>query len=135
VVAKPCGVLSVPGRHSAHGHDVLSALERAFAQAAATERCARYAAGSRRARTYSPALLLSGRAPDAPVVAHPLRAHALHRLDAATSGLLLVPTDAGTLSGAARALSVGAIRKEYEAVLDSRFTPAVHISSCPMRGR
>lgn len=44
----------------------------------------------------------------------------VHRLDEATSGLLLLPYRGGALSHVARAFASGAVHKVYEAVLDTR---------------
>lgn len=105
VVDKPAGLLSVPARDLTRQH-ALGQLKAALAdiQPVAAPVFASFGALSLESRSE----------------AEPL---ALHRLDQATGGLLVVPLHPAVLSSLARSLATRTSEKEYEAVVDTRHLP------------
>jgi len=104
LVDKPAGLLSVPGRGAAP--DAASLLARWHAASASASPSSLF----RSARAAG--LLALGADGGAPRV--------VHRLDEATSGLLLLPRSAAALSAVAVLFAQRRVRKRYEAVLDCR---------------
>ena len=109
LVDKPAGLLSVPGRGGAASAAALLAAWHAAADGGGGD-VAAAAPPSSLFRSAAPAGLLGG--DGAPRV--------VHRLDEATSGLMLFPTSRAALSAVAVLFVQRRVRKRYEAVLDTR---------------
>ena len=107
VVNKPAGLLAVPGK--AAGANAASLLESMWA------REGRYGGVG------ASSVFLSARGAGllAPACGE-LRPRVVHRLDQATSGLMLFPLSAGALSAVATLFVQRRVRKRYEAVVDTR---------------
>jgi 23S rRNA-/tRNA-specific pseudouridylate synthase len=111
LVDKPAGLLSVPGRGGAASAAALLAAWHAAADGGGGGGGGATAAPpSSLFRSAAPAGLLGG--DGAPRV--------VHRLDEATSGLMLFPTSRAALSAVAVLFVQRRVRKRYEAVLDTR---------------
>ena len=108
VVNKPAGLLAVPGK-AAGAANAASLLESMWARE------------GRDGGVGASSVFLSARGAGllAPACGE-LRPRVVHRLDQATSGLMLFPLSAGALSAVATLFVQRRVRKRYEAVVDTR---------------
>jgi 23S rRNA-/tRNA-specific pseudouridylate synthase len=111
VVDKPAGLLSVPGK-AAGAANAAALLDSFWVR----EKNGRAGAGAGAASIFRSA---RGAGLLAPACGE-LRPRVVHRLDEATSGLMLFPLSAGSLSAVAKLFVQRRVKKRYEALVDTR---------------